>query len=91
MDLTLNTGQPNAFGSRECLTEDQGKNGRDEDGRSDQRKAKRVRKHTGQCCSRDPALQFWTDPWHFGTGGVHRVSRRGASTAAEQRRLADTM
>jgi hypothetical protein len=49
MDLTLNMGQPNAFGSRECLTEDQGKNGRDEDGRFDHLKSKRARKHTGRC------------------------------------------
>jgi hypothetical protein len=49
MDLTLNTGQPNAFGSRECLIEDQGKNGCHEDGGTDHLKSKSVRKHTGQC------------------------------------------
>jgi hypothetical protein len=49
MDLTLSTGQRKAFGSRECLIEDQEKNGRDEDGRSNHLKSKRVRKHTGRC------------------------------------------
>jgi hypothetical protein len=49
MDLTLSTGQRNAFGSRECLIADQEKNGRAEDGCSDHLKSKRLRKHTSRC------------------------------------------